>query len=63
MIANALRLCGVRLSAPSRPRRRGWAEWLQKEMAAEELIATEGATEFPLGLLRPYAVVDLRAAD
>jgi len=37
VIANALRLCGVRLSAPSRPRRRGWAEWLQKEMAPEEL--------------------------
>jgi hypothetical protein len=32
-------------------------------MAAEELLTAEGATEFSLGLLGPYAVVDLRAAD
>jgi len=29
----------------------------------EELLAAEGATEFSLGLLGPYAVVDLRAAN
>jgi hypothetical protein len=35
----------------------------QGPTAAEELLAAEGATEFSLGLLGPYAVVDLRAAD
>ena len=35
----------------------------QGPMAADELLALEDATEFSLGLLGPYAVVDLRAAN
>jgi hypothetical protein len=31
-------------------------------MAVEDLFATDGTTEFSLGLLGPYAVVDLTAA-
>jgi hypothetical protein len=35
----------------------------QGPMAAEELLAAEGATEFSLGSMGPYAVVDFRAAN
>ena len=35
----------------------------ERSAVAEELLAAEGATEFSLGRLGPYAVVDLRAAD
>ena len=31
-------------------------------MTVEDLVAADGATEFSLGLLGPYAVVDLTAA-
>ena len=32
-------------------------------MAVEDLVSADGATEFSLGTLAPYAVVDLRAAN
>jgi hypothetical protein len=35
----------------------------QDRMAVEDLASDDDATEFSLGLLGPYAVVDLRAAD
>jgi hypothetical protein len=32
-------------------------------MAVEDLVSAEGVTEFSLGLMGPYAIVDLRAAN
>lgn len=35
----------------------------QGRMSVEDLVSADGATEFSLGLIGPYAVVDLRAAN
>jgi len=35
----------------------------QGRMAVEDLVSADGATEFSLGLIGPYAIVDLRAAN
>jgi len=34
----------------------------QGRVAVEDLLSAEGATEFSLGLIGPYAIVDLTAA-
>ena len=35
----------------------------EARLAVEDLVAAGGATEFSLGTIGPYAVVDLRAAN